>query len=78
LVLLLTLETIGLILAEFFIAYSIIGKNATISGLIEISYPLFIALFSFLIFREYSINTQTIIGGLLIFCGVIVIYYFNK
>src|SRR3989344_6532225 len=37
--------------AELFIALSITSKNATLAGLIEISYPLFIALFAYLLFR---------------------------
>ncbi len=71
-------ETIGLILAELFIAFSITNKNATLSGLIEISYPIFIAIFSYLLFRENQINTATIAGGILIFLGIFIIFTFNK
>lgn len=61
--------------AEFLIAYSIAGKDATLAGLIEISYPLFIALFAYLLFHEASITLATAIGGLLIFAGVAVIFF---
>lgn|SRR3989338_9582917 len=64
--------------AEIFIAYSISAKNATLAGLIEISYPIFIALFAYILFRENQISLGTFIGGLLIFSGVTVIYYFNR
>ncbi len=56
------------------ILYSMSEKNATITSLIEISYPLFVFIFSWIIFREIQINWQQAIGGLLIFIGVVVIY----
>jgi drug/metabolite transporter (DMT)-like permease len=70
--------TVSLILAEVLIGLSIISKNATLSGLIEISYPIFIALFTYLIFRENQLNTGTLFGGLLVFLGVATIYLFNR
>ena len=66
-----------LFIAELFIGYSIVGKNATIAGLVEISYPLFIALFSYLVFRQ-TLGVGTAIGGALIFAGVGIIYAFNR
>jgi drug/metabolite transporter (DMT)-like permease len=60
--------------AEFLINFSISGKNATLVGLVEISYPLFSALFAYLVFSEGQLNFGTGIGGLLIACGVAVIY----
>jgi len=71
-------EVITLILAELCIGFSIVTKNATLAGLIEISYPIFIAIFAYLLYRENQLSSSTIIGGLLIFAGVFVIYYFNK
>ncbi len=62
------------VLGEFFIAFAIAEKNATLAGMIEISYPIFVALFSYIFFKEV-ISLQTYIGGLLIFLGVFVIYY---
>ncbi len=69
---------IAFLVAEFFIAFSITAKNATLAGLIEISYPIFIALFSYIIFRHNYLNLPTVLGGMLIFIGVSVIYYFNR
>jgi drug/metabolite transporter (DMT)-like permease len=77
LLLLVTAETITLILAELAIGFSITEKNATLAGLIEISYPIFIAIFAYFILKE-KVSLTTIIGGILIFVGVFVIYYFNK
>ena len=75
---LLALVTITTIIAELGIGFSINDKHATLAGLIEISYPLFIGLFSFIFFRENNLNPGTIFGGLLIFLGVASIYFFNR
>ena len=53
-------------------------KNATIASLVEISYPLFIALFSWAIFKENQLAWNTALGGVLVFCGIFVIYFFNR
>ncbi len=72
------LASIGaFLIAELLIAYSISAKNATLAGLIEISYPIFIALFSYILFKN-NVSLPTILGGVLIFIGVFVIYYFNR
>jgi len=56
---------------------SIAGKNATLASLIEISYPLFVAVFAYVLFREIQISRSVIIGGLLIFAGVATIIWNN-
>ena len=66
------------IAADLCIAFSITNKNATLAGLIEISYPLFIALFAYLLFKESQLTTATIVGGVLVFSGSFIIYFFNK
>ncbi len=68
---------IALLVAELFIGFSITTKSATLAGLVEISYPIFIALFAYLFFKE-KISLPTIIGAALVFCGIGVIYFFNK
>ncbi len=65
-------------LAELCIGASITKQNAEVSSLIEISYPLFIALFGLLFFQENNANGGTIVGGILIFAGVVAIYLFNR
>jgi len=45
------------------------GRNATLASLIEISYPAFVALFSWLLFREWQVNSGVFVGSLLIFIG---------
>lgn len=71
-------EVLVLLLAELFIGYSIAGKNATLAGLIEISYPIFIALFAYVLFKDSQANAGTFVGGLFIFTGVAIVYYFNR
>jgi uncharacterized membrane protein len=64
--------------AEFLISFSISAKNATLAALIEISYPLFAAIFAYLVFNESQLNLGTSVGGLLIGTGVIVVYWFSS
>lgn len=59
--------------------YIAIGeKNATLASLIEISYPLFVAFFAWLFFRETQFNLATIVGASLIIGGVMVVYLGNR
>jgi len=71
-------EAVCLMIAELLIGFSITSKNATLAGLIEISYPIFIAIFAFLLFKENQINPATVVGGVIIFSGIFIIYYFNS
>lgn len=56
---------------------SIDSKNATLASLIEISYPVFVALFTYLLFRQMHVNTSVLLGGLLVFAGVAIIILHN-
>lgn len=59
--------------------YVAIGeKNATLASLIEISYPLFVALFAWLFFRQVEFNAMTIVGAGLIMGGVAIVYLANR
>ncbi len=66
-------EITVVLLASFFIFASIYLKNATVAGIIELIYPLFIILFSWILFHETHVNLAVIIGGIMIFVGVIII-----
>ena len=65
-------------LANLLLLVSMKMKNATLSGLIEISYPLFTALFAWLFLKEAQLSPGTFAGALLIFAGVACIYYFSR
>jgi drug/metabolite transporter (DMT)-like permease len=54
--------------------FAISEKNATLASLVEISYPFFVALFGWFVFKEAQANIWTAFGGLLIFSGIAVIY----
>ncbi len=58
--------------AALLIFMAIGEKNATVASLIEISYPLFVAFFAWLFFREVQINGSVIVGGAMILGGVFV------
>jgi drug/metabolite transporter (DMT)-like permease len=66
------------IIGNAVIVFAIKDKNATVASLIEISYPLFVVLFGYLLYRSTHLNTGTIIGGLLVFAGIVMVYIFNK
>lgn len=61
-------------LANFLIVFSVRQSNAVVVSLLEITYPLFVVLFSWLIFRENHLTGRTAVGGLLIMLGVALIY----
>lgn len=49
------------------------SKNATLASLIEISYPAFVALFAWLLFKEMHLNANALLGGALVMSGVVLI-----
>ena len=56
---------------------SISGKNATLASLIEISYPVFVALFAYLLFRQIQFNASVVLGASFVFLGVGIIVWNN-
>jgi drug/metabolite transporter (DMT)-like permease len=56
-----------------FLILAIGGKNATLAALIEISYPAFVALFAWLLFREVHVNVNVVMGVMLVYTGLAVI-----
>ncbi|MFN2309833.1 MAG: EamA family transporter [Gammaproteobacteria bacterium] len=61
-----------------FMYLAIGGKNATLAAMIEISYPAFVALFAWLLFREVQISPSVLAGGALVFAGVTIIILGNR
>jgi drug/metabolite transporter (DMT)-like permease len=53
------------------------SSNATMASLIEITYPIFVAIFAILIFNENHFTWPIAFGGGLIMSGVGVLIYFN-
>lgn len=52
---------------------AIANKNATLASLIEVSYPAFVALFAWLLFRELHVTPSALLGGGLVIAGVVLI-----
>jgi drug/metabolite transporter (DMT)-like permease len=67
-----------IVIGQTMILTSIRAKNATMAAMIEITYPLFTALFIWLFFREAQVTWGTLLGGLLIIAGAGCIYFFDK
>lgn len=66
-------------LAGSILLYIAIGaKNATLASVIEISYPLFVAIFAWVLFRQAHWNSAVAAGGLLVFAGVTLIIVNNR
>lgn len=62
-------------LGSFLIVLSMQAKNSTVAALIELAYPLFTILFTFLLFKENYLNKVTAIGGSLVLLGVMIIAF---
>lgn len=56
---------------------AISDKNATLASLIEISYPVFVVFFAWLLFRQVHLNASVIAGAALVFAGVALIILNN-
>lgn len=56
--------------ANWCVGASIQGRNATLAGLVEMTYPLFTAAFAFLLFREIHVSPTSAAGGALVVVGL--------
>ena len=54
------------------------SKNATMASLIDITYPVFVALFAYFVFHENHVNTSMMVGGLLVLVGAGIIVINNN
>jgi len=66
------------VITTFLIVFAIKQSNATVASMVEISYPLFVALFSWLLFKENTINSWTIVGFTFVLLGVGVIFHTSR
>lgn len=57
------------------ILLSITEKNATLASFVEISYPLFVFIFSMIFFRDVQLNMGTALGAFLVTAGIATIYF---
>lgn len=72
-------STIGLMftgmVASLALYKAVQSHNPVHAGLIEVTYPLFVALFAVVLFQENHLNLGTVIGGLLILSGAGIVVY---
>ena len=61
--------------AYLFNALAINEKNATMVSLLEISYPLFIILFTLIFLRELHLNAAGLAGAVLILAGCVLVVF---
>jgi drug/metabolite transporter (DMT)-like permease len=54
------------------------GRNATLASLIEISYPAFVAVFAWALFREWQLNAGVLAGAALVFAGTAIIIFASR
>ncbi len=73
LIIVVTLLTIA---ADFFILFGVKHLDASIASIIEISYPFFVVLFSFFLFRT-SLSIPFFMGAACIFLGTAIIIKFS-
>jgi len=52
-----------------------LSNSATLASLLDITYPIFVALVAWLLFKEGHFDWTIIVGGALIFCGSILIIW---
>lgn len=63
------------VIASVSVYKAIHGSNATLTSLIEITYPLFVALFAYFALKETHLSTLDMIGGGLILVGTGIIIW---
>lgn len=69
LLLFLVIQAFALLIGQYLIYHAVALKNATSAAVVEITYPLFTCLLTWLLFRDLQVTWPIAIGGLLIFCG---------
>lgn len=54
-----------------------LSPNATIAALLDITYPVFVAIVAWLLYRENHLDWSVLVGGALIFSGAMLIVWKN-
>jgi len=75
------LKTVGLtfaahslsILASLFAFSAIVKIGSSTAAMLEISYPFFVIIFSWLLFNQ-TVSKEVVFGGILIFAGCLIIF----
>ena len=67
-------QAAAMMIGQYLIYTAILQKNVTYAAILEISYPLFICLFTWILFRDLQMSWNIAIGGLLIFAGSALVF----
>ncbi|NBV54801.1 MAG: hypothetical protein EBR79_03715 [Proteobacteria bacterium] len=68
------LQIAALVALNLLSAWAIQRQNATMVSVVEMSYPIFVALAAFVLFREVQFTMGVAVGGALILAGVVCVY----
>ena len=52
-----------------------LSPNATVAALLDITYPVFVAIIAWLLYRESHLDWSVLVGGALILCGSMLIVW---
>jgi drug/metabolite transporter (DMT)-like permease len=74
LLLFLGVQAISLMMGQYLIYAAIAQKNVTYAAVLEISYPIFVCLFTWVLFRDLQMSWNIAVGGLMIFAGSALVF----
>lgn len=74
LILFMIMQAAALIIGQYLIYAAILQKNVTYAAVLEISYPIFVCLFTWLLFKDLQMSWNIAIGGMLIFAGSAIVF----
>ena len=74
LLLFLMVQAASLMIGQYLIYTAISQKNVTCAAVLEISYPIFVCLFTWLFFKDLQMTWNIALGGLLIFAGSTIVF----
>ncbi len=74
LLLFMAVQAASLMIGQYLIYTAISQKNVTYAAVLEISYPIFVCLFTWLLFKDLQMSWNIALGGLMIFAGSAIVF----
>lgn len=74
LLLFLAVQAFSLLMGQYLIYAAISQKSVTYAAILEISYPIFVCLFTWILFKDLQMSWNIAFGGLLIFAGSALVF----
>lgn len=69
----LVLAIISTLTANYLSLLAVQLKNASLASMVEISYPLWVVLFTYLIFSDKQVSILSVIGGIFVIIGIMLV-----